>query len=203
MGALEQVTQLRNQGMSDEDISSSLQQQGVSPKEITDAINQSNIKNAVSGGNAQGEYEAGGESEGGYAPQTQDYSQGNQRQRPAAAPQEYYEEAPYATGPAAGMSSDTMIELSSQVFAEKIKKTSKSVDEFSEFKGLAQVKLENIEERLKRIEKIIDTIQIKILEKVGAFASELQKTQKEIEMVEESFSKVAMPKTSSKSSKKK
>lgn len=204
MGALEQVMQLRGQGMSDEDVSSALQQQGVSPKEITDAINQANIKNAVSGeGDAPpaGGYETAGAggAEGGYAPQTQDYSQYD-AQGQATAPQEYYEEAAYAGGGGAGMSPDTMIELSTQVFSEKIKKTSKSVDELSEFKALAQVKLESMDERLKRIEKIIDTIQIKVLEKVGSFASELQKTQKELEMVENSFSKVAMPKSSSKKS---
>ena len=180
MAALEQVTQMRNQGMSDEDISASLQQQGVSPKEITDAINQANIKNAVSGGDApeQGGYETAGTAEGGYAPQTQDYSQyGNQQQ--AAAPQEYYEESPYSAG-GGGMSSDTMIELATQVFSERIKKTTKNIDEIAEFKALAQVKIESIDERLKRIEKIIDTIQIKVLEKVGEFASELKKTQKEL-----------------------
>jgi len=196
MGALEQVMQLRGQGMSDEDISGTLQQQGITPKEITDAINQANIKNAVTGEAGQdapktapvataaetGQYTQPANA-GGYAPQTQDYSQ-------QGAPQEYYEEAPYGTGAAAGTSPDTMIELATQVFSEKIRKTSKVVDELTEFKTLAQVKLDNMEERLKRMEKIIDTVQIKILEKVGSFASEMQKTQKELNMVESTVGKM-------------
>lgn len=210
MGTLEQVTQLRNQGMSDDQISSSLQQQGISPKEITDAINQSNVKNAVAGDSSQTQAPAptnqpqnpnqtGGytDQSGAYAPQTQDYSQGTQ------GGQEYYQEAPYATSPAAGTSPDTMIELANQVFSEKIRKTSKQVNELNEFKTMAQVKLDNLEERMKRIEKIIDTIQVKVLEKVGAFSSELRKTQKEVGMVEDSFAKMHKGKSSSASKKSK
>ena len=48
MGVLEQVTTLKNQGFSEQEIVDNLQQQGISPKEITDAINQSQIKSAVS-----------------------------------------------------------------------------------------------------------------------------------------------------------
>lgn len=212
MGALEQVMQLRGQGMNDEDISGNLQQQGVTPKEINDAINQANIKNAVAGEDpqtAQGEAQAApaaGEqyappaAAGGYAPQTQDYSQ---QQGGTAAPQEYYEEAAYGTGAAAGTSPDTMIELANQVFSEKIRKTSKAVDELTEFKTLTQVKLDNIEERLKRMEKIIDTVQIKVLEKVGSFSSEMKKTQKELEMVENTVSKISKASATKKTTSKK
>jgi len=213
MGTLEQVMQLRGQGMSDDQISSNLQQQGVSPKEITDAINQANVKNAVSGGeDAQGTPDPttqapSGESVGGYAdqaggytPQTQDYSQQGYANQGGG--QEYYQEAPYSTSPAAGTSPDTMIELANQVFSEKIRKTSKEVNELTEFKTMAQVKLDNLEERMKRIEKIIDTIQIKVLEKVGSFSSELRKTQKEVNMVEDSVAKMNKSKAKKKTSKK-
>ena len=220
MGTLEQVMQLRGQGMSDEQISSNLQQQGVAPKEITDAINQANVKTAVSGEDPSQQTQTqqnpaaqapagntGGGTAGGYTPQTQDYSQeaaqqnyGNQGY--ADQGQEYYQESGYGTAPAAGTSPDTMIELANQVFSEKIRKTSKAVNELNEFKTTAQVKLDNLEERMKKIEKIIDTIQIKVLEKVGEFSSELRKTQKEVEMVEDSFSKMHKKKSSSHSKKK-
>ena len=47
MGTLEQVMQLKNQGMADAQIIGALQQQGISPKEINDAISQAQIKSAV------------------------------------------------------------------------------------------------------------------------------------------------------------
>ncbi len=48
MGALDQVTQLKNEGASDEEIIGKLREQNISPKAINDAMDQSNIKEAVS-----------------------------------------------------------------------------------------------------------------------------------------------------------
>jgi len=48
MGVLDQVTQMKNQGIPQDEITNKLQEQGVSPKAINDAFNQSQIKDAVS-----------------------------------------------------------------------------------------------------------------------------------------------------------
>lgn len=48
MAALEQVMQLRQQGMSERQIIDSLKSQGVSPKDINDALSQSQIKSELS-----------------------------------------------------------------------------------------------------------------------------------------------------------
>ncbi len=48
MGVLEQVTELKKQGVSDGKIINSLREQGVSPKDINNALSQIKIKNAVS-----------------------------------------------------------------------------------------------------------------------------------------------------------
>jgi len=215
MGVLDQVTQLKNQGMSDTQITENLQQQGISPKEITDAINQSQIKNAVSAENPAGTppgppeaaapvATAGAET---YTPQTQEVGAGYPS--PTATGQEYYSEAGYGAYPAAAATdSDTMIEIANQVFSEKIKKIEKTIDELNEFKTMASVKIDNIDERLKKIEKIIDTIQIKILEKVGSYGKELQTTKKEMSMMQDSFRKLSgakhtKPKIKPKTTKKK
>jgi hypothetical protein len=47
MGALDEVTNLRSQGVSDNEIIASLRGKGISPKEISDALSQAQIKNAV------------------------------------------------------------------------------------------------------------------------------------------------------------
>jgi hypothetical protein len=199
MGVLDQVMQLKGQGMGDEEIVSNLQQQGISPKEINDAMNQAQIKNAVSSEPAP-EYEApspagAGGGEAVYTPATQEV--GAEYGGETAAGQEYYPEAGYAA-PAAAMDSDTIIEIANQVFAEKIKKTEKSLDELNELKTLAQVKIENIDERLKKIERVIDTIQIKILEKVGSYGEELKSTKKEMAMMQDTFKKVGKKRSVSK-----
>jgi len=195
MGVLEQVIQWKNQGYGDQDIVAGLQEQGVSPKEITDAINQANIKNAVSSGEEtpMPAYEPTPESppiatagENLYTPQTQEAGAGYSQQ-PA---QQYYEEASYAAQPSGGIDSDTIIEISNQVFSEKTKKIQNQIDDISELKSIIQVKVEGIDERLKRIEKIIDNLQIKIIEKVGTYGKELETTKKEVAMVEETLGKV-------------
>lgn len=213
MGTLDQVMQLKGQGMTDEQIVANLQEQGVSPKEITDAINQAQIKNAVSSDPQQAQYEApapvaaaGQEAvaPAAYTPTTQEAPADYAPQQ--AAGQEYYQDAGYEqqgyAPQAAAMDSDTIIEIANQVFAEKVKKTEKSIDELNELKTLAQVKLEGIDERLKKIEKVIDTIQIKILEKVGSYGEQLRSTKKEMAMMQDTFKKVGK-KTTSKNSKRK
>ena len=53
MSVLEQITQMKNQGVPDDDIVKQLQEQGISPKAINDALNQAEIKKAVSNENPE------------------------------------------------------------------------------------------------------------------------------------------------------
>ncbi len=193
MGVLDQVTQLKNQGYGEQDIINNLQQQGISPKEITDAINQSNIKSAVSspGGpeappTPKMTTEPTGTEQGYYTPQTQEMGGGYPQQQ--AAPAEYYEEGAYAPA-STGIDSDTIIEITNQVFSEKIRKTEKRLEELEEIKTVVKVKVNSMDERLKRIEKMIDTLQVQILEKVGAYGRELESTKKEVSMLENTLGK--------------
>jgi DNA-binding transcriptional MerR regulator len=108
-------------------------------------------------------------------------------------PQEGYEysegQAPYDSSE--GFSdTDTLIEISEQVFSEKIKPLQRQIEDLNEFKALSQTKLENVSERLKRIESSIDRLQSAILEKVGDYGRGLDNVKKEMEMMQDSFSKV-------------
>jgi len=205
MGILDEVIQMRNQGVPDEQIISSLQQQGVSPREITDALGQAQIKNAVAGENqeipmpsqelpsedVQGEYDP--QYQGAYEntpPQEEVYMQ-QQYQQPMQG-QEYYEQDLYAGGYAqASTGTDNMIEVAEQVFSEKMKKLQKKVDQLDEFRTLAQTKIDSTAERLKRIESSLDKMQITILEKISSYGKGFEQTKKELKMVEDSFAKIA------------
>jgi len=184
MGVLEQVTKLKKQGYGEQEIVNNLQQQGISPKEINDALNQSQIKSAVSNPEEMEAPPTPGGGEGYYTPQTQPMEE-------YAAPQqgapEYYQEQAYAPSASAGMDSDIIIEIANQVFSEKIRKTEKRLEELEELKTLIKVKTENMEERLKRIEKMIDTLQIQVIEKVSSYGKELDSTKKEVSMLEDTL----------------
>src|SRR3989344_4434137 len=200
MGVLDQVTQMKNQGISENEIVDKLREQGVSPKEINNALSQAQIKEAVAG---EEEPSAGGYSyetppKGIYTPQIRETSnipkedfyaapeQTQQEYVPQPAQQEYYQpetypeysyqNTAYQHGMIESTDSDTTIEIAEQVFSEKI---------------------EIISERLKRIETIIDKLQITILEKVGSYGKGLENAQNELSMVQDSFRKIMSSKSSS------
>jgi hypothetical protein len=104
--------------------------------------------------------------------------------------QEYYPQQEYEYSEAGMRDTDTLIEIAEQVFSEKIKPLQKQIEDLNEFKILAQTKIENISDRLKRIELNIDKLQAEILEKVGSYGRGLEGVKKEMGMVQESFGKI-------------
>ena len=107
------------------------------------------------------------------------------------APEQSYYQYQYAPQTAGGISdTDTMIEIAEQVFAEKSRQLQKKIDDLVEFKTLNQVKIDDFSNRLKRIEAIIDDLQTSILEKVGMYGKGLENVKKEMNMIEDSFSKM-------------
>ena len=212
MGVLDQITKMKSQGISESEIIDNLSQQGISPREINDALKQSQIKNAVS--NFGGMDEEGMQPsmmpeqevpapEEQYSPQQtytpqQTYSPRVQEEYQPQQEQQYYSPSEnYA--PSAGMDTDTIIEISDQIFSEKIKKFQKQIDSSTEMNVLLQTKMENVSERLKRMETIIDKLQIAILEKVGSYGQNLESVKKEMSMMQDSFSKmISSPKENKK-----
>jgi hypothetical protein len=202
MGVLEQVIQMKKQGSSDEEIIGTLTRQKVSPREINEALKQAQIKSAVSdledadmnpsptldeapspqdyvpqesyAPATQKEYvpqEVGYSQEGSYAPAEQQEAYGGE----------------YASG---GVDTDTVMEIASQIFSERIKKIQLMVEENAEATIVLQSKIENISERLKKIETTIDKLQMAILDKVGSYGNNLEGIKKEMSMMQDSFSKM-------------
>lgn len=199
MGVLEQVIQMRESGMPDQDISSQLQEQGVSPKAINDALNQANIKSAVGNGtedmvSGNEEYIPTPQGKGVYQPQTQqEYAEEVYSPQPMGTrTEEYIYQEPYQGGGQsyAGTDADTMIEISQQVFSEKIRKIQQQIDDMSEFRTIYQTKTDGIYERLKKIESTIDRLQSAILEKVGSYGQGIESVKKELSMMQDTYGKI-------------
>jgi hypothetical protein len=200
MGALEQVMQMKKQGISDEEIISNLTQQKVSPKEINDALKQAQIKTAVSDLDDADmqpsplpaapaplqDYAPQQPAE--YVPQTVGYSSQGQDYTPDVSGEGYVD---YAGG--GGIDTDTVIEIAGQIFSERIRRVQAAVEDNSEKNNLLQAKIENISERLQKIESTIDKLQIAILERVGSYGQNLDGIRKEMSMMQDSFSKMLSP----------
>lgn len=205
MGTLDQVTQMRQKNMSDQEIISELRKQNISPREINDALNHAQIKNAVSDVRGDdeapvpqdqqqqyGDYDQQAQDQGGYdqgqvyTPQPQQQAYYPQQQQGY---QDYGQQQGYYPPQQTATNTDTIVEVSEQVFDEKISGISKKVDSIDEFKVLTQARMEHLNERLKRIETIIDRLQASILEKVGSYGSNLDSIKKEMSMMQDTFSK--------------
>jgi len=210
MGVLEQVTEMKNQGIPEDEIVNKLQEQGISPKAINEALGQSNIKTAVSGereeeiepsirGETPPEPPATKQT---YMPSTQEIPEHEvENHMPATQeayypPQEeYYPEEGFGGyggygGYGAGADTDTFIEIAEQVFSEKIKEIQKQLEDVTEFKSLAQIKLDHATERIKKIEATMDRLQMAILEKIGSYGRTLESIKKEMSMMQGSFGKM-------------
>lgn len=239
MGILDQVTEMRNQGLSEAEMSARLQEQGFTPRSINDAFNQEKIRSAVSAEDVN--MQDPSVSESFYRPSTQEqqvpglpgdmqpptqppayqeqYPQEQYPQEQYAPPQEmpqtyqdpyaqnqypqeeYYQDPYQQQYSGASGSTDTMIEIAEQIFSEKIRKIQRQVEQIGEFAELAQTKISNNNERIKRMESIMDKLQIAILEKIGSYGKDLSTIKKEMEMIEDSFTKV-IPELRKKSHKK-
>ncbi len=107
--------------------------------------------------------------------------------------EEYYEQPEnngYAPNQNYSMNSETMIEVAEQVFSEKTKKIEDDLKTLKEARAIMAPALEDMNERLRRIEKQFDKMQIAILDKVGSFGKNIEAVKKEVEMVEDSFEKL-------------
>ena len=83
------------------------------------------------------------------------------------------------------------MDVAEQVFQENTKKMQKQLETLEQFKNLSVIQLQNLSDRLKRMELMFDKLQIAIVERVGSYGKELSSLKKEVTMVEDSFSKVA------------
>lgn len=244
MDTLEQIKNLKKQGIENQEIIRKLQEQGISPKQISDALDQSQVKKKVL------EIKDGFEEDmqpsimspkEGQMPEvprpkktiTPGTSQTSRMpaptqmpekrldtniQRPSQITQEikksqieepqedvFYPPQPeqkfspqetydYQSGNyEEGINTDTIIEISEQIFNEKILTISKQIDNLEKFKSEFQIKIDHLSTRLEKIESIINKLQVAILEKIGSYGQNLNSIKKEMSMMQDSFGKIINP----------
>jgi hypothetical protein len=195
MTLLDTVMQMHEQGINDVEIAQRLREQGVNAKEIDEAINQSKIKSAVENN------EGAMTQQTGMQQSVMEQSQGQEQiQEQVQVQQQYYPQQEqqypqyeYYQPQQQGISSDTVTEIAEQIISEKFLKIKKQLDAILESKLIAESKTSGMDERLKKIEVIIEKLQISILEKVGSYGSDIQDIKGEMEMMQDSFSKALNP----------
>jgi DNA-binding transcriptional MerR regulator len=211
MTVLTDIKRMQVEGKTEAEILSTLKQQGVSPRDITEALSQSKIREAVAGESPYGNPEAAlmppqeqaapaeemvpsvaaqqQAPENYPQPYEQQYQQAQAPQQQAQYPQQYEPQyQTYQPQPQMGsISPDTITEISEQVVAEKLAPLRKDIEKVIDLKTTMESKMEYLDERLKRIEKIIDRLQLSIMQKVGEYITNIDDIKKEIIETQKSF----------------
>lgn len=191
MALLDEITKMKNQGIPEAQIITNLQEKGIAPKAINDALSQLKIKNAIQGEqmNPNQPPQNPQENQGAYNPPATQEAYNSQEAYPQ---EEYYQEGYEETQQnySAGIGTETVIEVAEQVFEEKTKEIQKTLNELKEFSSIAGNKISSFDERLKKIETTIENLQIKILEKVSSYGSGIENIKNEMNMMQNSFSKM-------------
>jgi len=204
MALVNQIEQMKQQGMSENDIIRKLQDSGYSPLEINQAIEQSKIKTAVSQLNSdvveksqeenipigmQQSIMESFEQQPTIEQPQQEYPQYKQyEQYQSYYPAQQQEYPQYQT-----TTVENMAEITEQIIEEKIDEMRKKIMEINAFRILTERRIKNLDERLKKIESFIQELEIKILGKIGSYSEDLQDIKKEIELMQDSFGKVINP----------
>ena len=93
------------------------------------------------------------------------------------------------------MSSDMITEISEQIVSEKLSVLQDKLEGAINFRTVAESRIASISERLKRIEKIIDRLQLSLLQKVGEYVTDVKDLKQEVEETQKSFKALASKKT--------
>jgi len=214
MPLIQKVDEMKKKGLKDEEISQRLREEDIPPREIDEAMDQSIIKSAVFEDipnlEVQGPEEVNAEeaekanpfaeyeTEMPSAPKSnfnlpeEQYSPAQMQQPEMQQAQEQqYPEYEYA--PPAQSDSGLIAEIADQIITEKTEEIQKQLVGILQFKIESQAKISGIEERLKRIESIIDQLQISILKKIGGYGKNVLDLKKEMQATQDSFSKILNP----------
>jgi hypothetical protein len=220
MSTLDKVMEMQKNGMSDPQITTQLKNEGVSPTEINDSLNQAKIKNAVS---QPEEPEEADQMQSSIMPNpnTQQPTAQTPAQNPqqpitqempqAPSPEiyppqyqnqgqeQYYQETPQAYSqqdyyaPQGGMDTETISEIAEQVANEKLNEYKNKVGDIGSFQNTIQDKVNDIDDRLRRIESTIDKLQQAIVGKIGEFGENSAMIHKDLDNLHGTVSKLMDP----------
>lgn len=108
-----------------------------------------------------------------------------------ATPQAYSQQDYYA--PQSGMDTETISEIAEQVTIEKLNEYKKKIGDIASFKNTIQDKVDDIDDRLKRIEDTIDKLQQAIIGKIGEFGESNAMIHKDLDNLHGTVAKLMNP----------
>lgn len=196
---VDEVADLMKQGYTDADIIKYLEESGYSPKDINDAVNQARIKIELA--------ETAGEE---YQPE---YSEEQVPEAPAPAPKSRAVPVP-APAPGYGQgqggyypqqyqyqqetpSVEAIEEIAEGIISEKWDEFRAKFGDIAEMKANFEARLNELADRVKRIESAMDRLHVATLSRVDEQGRSVKALSSEVEALEGTLSKVIQPLVSS------
>lgn len=186
MGLNEEIQQLKEQGTPDELIAPVMLRKGYSQAEIGKALATSTIKGAVTAPSVDelqpslGSVEPTPTEEPLPAPPAYPgYPGAEQGYADQAYSQEQY--------PAQSISTDTIAEVAEQAVEALLVKRDRALAELASFKAQGEARIQTLEERVKRLETLMDKLQLAILQKVGDQLTNLEDIKREVIETQKTF----------------
>jgi len=121
------------------------------------------------------------------------------QEAPGVQPQDdYYTQTPQAYGqdyyaPQSGMDTETISEIAEQVVTEKLNEFKKKTGDIVSFRNTTEDKVNDIDDRLKRIESTIDKLQQAIIGKIGEFGESNAMIHKDLDNLHGTVSNLMNP----------
>ncbi len=192
MALLEQIEKMRQSGQSDNQIVSALREQGYPSNQVNEAFSQLKIKSAIYPGNQENEelqpsimqnqqysQEQPQQEQVQYAPEQGQYQQQYQDYN-----QNYYSQA---------VDVETVRDIAKQESEEATKKIRQEVEALSKLKTDLKFEIQNLDNRLNKVESIMQELQSAIIRKMGDYGEAIQGISEEIKATQGAFSKMINP----------
>jgi len=211
----EDVLRLQKKGFGDAEVIASLTRRGYSPMQISEAINQAKIKTEVS--DREGEAAAGSEAADmvptpeGLKPSIMGSGKKSGEMsvpRPMVETQESEVSVDYPSYESAGETqaaaadTETIEEIAEEIVNEKLHESKRKIESISEWRGFADSKLKDLDDRTKRMEDALDRLQEALLGKVEEYGQNVKNIGSEMRDLEGAFTKM-IPSLAKKSEKEK
>jgi hypothetical protein len=191
----DRVIQLRQQGVSNDQVIQALQQEGYSSSQIFDAMSQADIKGAV--GDEAGMPPGGlpPAPPGGPMPEAQPQMPPQQAPMPEqqvapAMPPPAIPEMPLMPGPAPAMDKTAIEEVAESIIDEKWEELMKNVDKIVAWKEETETKLGKIEQAMKDLKERFESLHQGVLSKVSQYDKGIKGLGTDIKAMEQVFKKV-------------
>jgi len=209
MAIVEQISQMKQQGVPTGQIIQLLKEQGYSPKEINEALSQSEIKTELNK-IAQPTQEDSSQPVDSFQPSIYGNIQESipdqnqqllQEQFPEYAQTEtpitnYQNQSQYPEySVPQSIDIESITEIVTQIIDEKMQRISKEFSSFFKFKKQIQEEIKVLKNNIDKIENTINALQLAIIKKIGEYGDDIKNISNELKATQDSFSKIINPLT--------